>query len=133
MIPHKSKLFRAYLDLTFKLRKKINKREKYESVNSATTKLAPQQAMGQLSSVVPRIVATMAEHFDPFKPFMFTKLDIKDGFWRMSVSDRTESPPCFCAGTETARDLTKIILPTVADLDVHPLEHKIEPLHAELI
>ena len=44
----------------------------------------------------------------------------------------TESPPCFCAGTETARDLTKINLPTVADLDVHPLEHKIEPLHAEL-
>ena len=164
MVPHKSKLYRTILDLTFRLRKKMNKREKYESVNSATTKLAPQQAMGQLGSVVRRIVAVMAEHFDPSMPFMFTKLDIKDGFWRMAVSDSdawnfcyalpsespqdledieivvpnslqmgwTESPPCFCAGTETARDLMEIILPTAQELNVHPLELSMMPLLHEL-
>ena len=72
--------------MTFKLRKKLHK-EKYKSVNSATTKKAPQQAMGQLGSIVKRIVATMADHYNPTKLFMFTKLDIKDGFWRMAVSD----------------------------------------------
>lgn len=45
MIPHKSKEFRTILDLSFQLRHKGTK-DKYESVNSATTKLAPQQAMG---------------------------------------------------------------------------------------
>ena len=164
MVPHKSKLFRTILDLTFQLRKKLTNKEKYESVNSATTKLAPQQSMGQLGSVVKRIVATMADHFDPSKPFAFTKLDIKDGFWRMAVSNDdawnfcyalpsdvpqelddillvvpnslqmgwTESPPCFCSGTETARDLMEIILPTVEELDVHPLEYKMRPLQNEL-
>ena len=34
-----------------------------------------------------RIVATMADHFHPQKPFIFTKLDIKDSFWRMAVND----------------------------------------------
>ena len=164
MIPHKSKAFRTILDLSFQLKKKMTK-EKYESVNSATTKKAPQQAMGQLGSVVKRIVATMADHYDPTKPFMFTKLDIKDGFWRMAVSNEdawnfcyalpstspdqhidetmivvpnslqmgwTESPPCFCAGTETARDLMELMLPNVADLAMHPLEHKMEPRTADM-
>ena len=164
MIPHKSKEFRTILDLTFKLRKKRGK-ETYESVNSAITKKNPQQAMGQLGSVIKRIVATMADHYDPTKPFMFPKLDIKDGFWRMAVSDNdawnfcyslpsedpnqdiddiqivvpnslqmgwTESPPCFCAGTETARDLMEIMLPNVAELRRHPLEYKMEPRYKEL-
>ncbi len=107
----------------------------------------------------------MAEHFDPSKPFMFTKLDIKDGFWRMAVSDSdawnfcyalpseteqelddimivvpnslqmgwTESPPCFCAGTETARDIMEIMLPSVEELQAHPLEHKMMPLPKDLM
>ena len=86
MIPHKSKLFRCILDLSFQL-KNPRTGKKWESVNSATTKLSKQQAMGQLGSVVKRIVATMVDHYDPSKPFMFTKLDVKDGFWRMAVSD----------------------------------------------
>ena len=33
------------------------------------------------------MIATMAEHQDEDRPFMFVKLDIKNGFWRMSVSN----------------------------------------------
>ena len=159
MIPHKSKKFRCILDLSFQLR---NPRtgKKWESVNSATTKLSKQQSMGQLGQVVKRIVSTMADHYDPSKPFMFTKLDIKDGFWRMAVSDEaawnfcyvlpsetntgnlddiqivvpnslqmgwTESPPCFCAGTETARDVMEYMLPRAHELKIHPLEEKMKP------
>ena len=44
----------------------------------------------------------------------------------------TESPPSFCAGTEMAWDLMKIMLPNVKDLMVHPLEHKMEPRIGEM-
>ena len=160
MVPHKSKSFRCILDLSFKLKRQKGE-GKWESVNSTTIKQAPQQAMGQLGSVVKRIVATMADFFDPHKPFCFTKIDIKDGFWRMAVSDDEawnfcyvlpnsekasnniddtlivvpnslqmgwiESPPCFCAGTETARDIIELILPSAASLPKHPLEDRMEP------
>ena len=85
MVPHKSKLFRVIMDLSFQFKKKDG--SKWESVNSATTKLAPQQAMGQLGSVLWRIVALMADQCDPNRPFKLSKLDIKDGFWRMAVND----------------------------------------------
>ena len=39
----------------------------------------------------------------------------------------TESPPCFCAGTETARDLMDIMLPLTDELEVHNFEPKMEP------
>ena len=99
--------------------------------------------MGQLGSVIRRIVALMADHCDPKRPFKFSKLDIKDGFWRMAVNDEAawnfcyvlpsddqnvdiddiqivvpnslqigwcESPPFFCAGSETARDIIEELL-----------------------
>ena len=153
MVPHKSKLFRVILDLSFRFKKRDGSR--WESVNSATTKLAPQQSMSQLGSALKRIVATMADNFHPAKPFIFTKLDIKDGFWRMAVNntntwnfcyvlpsyprdtdiDNTEivvpnslqmgwceSPPFFCAGSETARDVIESLLPHGLGLPHHPLE-----------
>ena len=85
MVPHKSKKFRVILDLTFKLKRKDG--SLWESVNSATTKHAKQNSMSQLGSVVRRLIATMADHYDPGKPFAFSKLDIKDGFWRLGVND----------------------------------------------
>ena len=108
MVPHKSKLFRTILDLSFKLRKKVKKSEVYESVNSATTKKSPQQAMGQLDGVIKRIVATMADHYDPTKPFMFTKLDIKDGFWRMAVSNEDAWNFCYALPSKTEQEMDDI-------------------------
>ena len=84
----------------------------------------------------------------------FTKLDVKDGFWRMAVSDEDawnlccvlpylqtttniddieivvpnslqmgwcESPPFFCSGLETARDLMEKL--RTMDLPPHEFEH----------
>ena len=155
MVPHKSKKFRVIMDLSFRFSKKDG--SKWESVNSATTKLAPQQSMAQLGLALKRMVATMADNFDPDRPFKFAKLDIKDGFWRMAVNDENawnfvyvlpsenknvalddielvvpnslqmgwcESPPFFCAGSETARDVIEELLPKAASLPPHPLENK---------
>lgn len=76
-VPHKSRLFRMILDLSFRLQ---YKGQKIPSVNSATKLLAPAEAMVQLGQCIKRLIATLADNFDPNKPFVFSKLDIKDGF-----------------------------------------------------
>ena len=138
MVPHKSKAFRVILDLSFRLRQLCGKY--WESVNSATNRKAPKEAMAQLGHCIRRIISVMADNFDPQVPFMFAKFDVKDGFWRMAVNDDdawhfcyilptekpledidetefvvpnslqmgwAESPPYFCAASETARDVTE--------------------------
>ena len=155
MIPHKSKPFRCILDLSFKLK---HKGKCYPSVNENTNPMSKQQSMAQLGSVLKRIICQMARHYDPNHPFQFAKLDIKDGFWRMAVSDTDawnfcyvlptldknitlddveivvpnslqmgwcESPPFFCSGSETARDIIATI--HHQDLPPHYLEgHMLE-------
>ena len=151
MIPHKTRYFRTILDLSFRLR---HKGELLESVNSATEKLAPAESMIQLGNCVQRLIALLADNYNPKKPFLFAKLDIKDGFWRMSVNTEDawnfcyvlpsanencaledieivvpnclqmgwcESPPFFCAASETARDVIEALL-LETQLPPHPFE-----------
>jgi hypothetical protein len=63
MIPHKSRLYRCILDLSYQL--KINGKT-LPSVNSESAKLAPQSSMAELGNVINRIVHTMADpnHFN---------------------------------------------------------------------
>jgi hypothetical protein len=151
MIPHKSRSFRTILDLSFRLR---HLGKLMESVNSATVKQAPAESMVQLGNCVQRIIALLADNYDPSQPFLFSKLDIKDGFWRMAVNEEDawnfcyvlpqaeavtniedilivvpsclqmgwcESPPFFCAASETARDVIEALLEEV-NLPAHPFE-----------
>ena len=85
-IPHKSRLFRFILDLSFEL---IIDGKRFPSVNNSTRKMAKQESMEQLGQVIKRILHTMAQarKEDPTQVFHFAKLDIKDGFWRLAVSD----------------------------------------------
>ena len=92
LIPHKSRSFRCILDLSFNL--KI-KGKTIPSVNDGTSILSPQKAMAQLGWVTRRIIKTMADHYNPEKPFLFSKCDIKDGFWRMSVSQEDAWNFCY--------------------------------------
>ena len=155
MIPHKTRGFRAILDLSFNL---SHNGKFLPSVNEMTNKKAYAQSMNQLGQTIKRIIATMAKHHNPKKPFMFTKLDIKDGFWRMAVSDDDawnfcyvlpstskeitnldditivvpnslqmgwcESPPFFCSGTETARDVIADLINNDTILPSHIFEQQ---------
>ena len=88
--------------------------------------------MYELGNVIPWLIWAMALALDTGIPFMFTKVDLKDGYWRMGVNANDawnfayvllpinpgddvelvipdslemgwgESPPFFCAATETA-------------------------------
>jgi hypothetical protein len=130
-IPHKSKAFRSILDLSFRLR--LRSGGILASVNDSTVKLAPQGALDQLGHALSRIIHAFAEAEEDDKIFM-AKWDIKDGFWRMDCEEGeeynfayvlpqedgklvtlvmptslqmgwVESPPYFCAATETVRDI----------------------------
>ena len=160
MIPHKSRSFRCILDLSFTFH---HKGRAYPSVNATTNPQAKPEAMVQLGQCVKRLVAAMADTWteetskgNKPSPWKFAKLDIKDGFWRMLVSETDawnfcyvlpaekpldsiddieivvptclqmgwcESPPFFCAATETARDIIASLWQE-ATLPPHPMEQK---------
>ena len=150
-IPHKSRQFRMILDLSFSL--KVNGAP-IQSVNDASDKtLAPQHAMYELGNVIPRIIHTMAAAPNTGIPFLFSKVDLKDGYWRMVVDTTdawnfayvlppehptddpelvipdslqmgwSESPPFFCAATETARDVAAHQLATNQTPPKHHMEN----------
>ena len=43
--------------------------------------------MIQLGQCLQQLIATLADRYDKKTHFRFTKLDIRDGFWRLVVSD----------------------------------------------
>ena len=131
MIPHKSRGYRAILDLSFNIR--LQGRT-VPSVNESTIKTAPHGTLDQMGHALSRIVHAFAEAPKDTKIFL-AKWDIKDGFWRLDCEEGQEwnfayvlpsadpsaevelvvptylqmgwieSPPYFCAASETARDI----------------------------
>lgn len=131
MIPHKSRGYRAILDLSFRLR--LSSGKYVPSVNEATTLTAPRGAIDQMGHSLSRIVHAFAETSNDAAIFM-AKFDIKDGFWRLDCAAGeewnfayvmpqapgepiklvvpsslqmgwVESPAYFCVASETARDV----------------------------
>ena len=92
LIPHKSRSFRCILDLSFQLKVK---NKKLSSVNKGTRSKAPKKAMAQLGHSMNRIINILASHHDKSTPFYFSKCNIKDGFWRMSVSQQDAWNFCY--------------------------------------
>ena len=87
MIPHKARTYRAILDLSFEL---ALTGYVLPSVNDATRKMAPEDAINQIGSVLPRIIKAMATAPVDGGDIMFSKLDISDGFWRMVCKEGQE-------------------------------------------
>ena len=133
MIPHKSRLFRAILDLSFPVR--LVDGSIVPSVNAGTTKTAPRGAINQIGHSLQRIIHAFATA-DPQAKIFMAKWDIKDGFWRLDCEQGQEwnfcyvlpsltagpiqlvvptslqmgwieSPPYFCTASETARDVAE--------------------------
>ena len=146
MIPHKSRLFRAILDLSFGI--KLQSGEQVPSVNESSVKTAPKGAIDQMGQGLNRIIHAMAQAAPDEKVFM-AKWDIKDGFWRLDCQQDEEwnfayvlpqkegmpvklvvptslqmgwieSPPYFCAASETGRDVAEQYAETpVGSLENH--------------
>ncbi len=146
MIPHKSRQFRAILDLSFPV--KLEDGSLVPSVNDSTTKTAPRGAIDQIGHSLQRIIHAFATADENDKIFM-AKWDIKDGFWRLNCKTGEEwnfayalpseigapvqlviptslqmgwieSPPYFCTAAETARDVAEQYLQVpIGDLPAH--------------
>jgi hypothetical protein len=138
MVPHKSRKFRTILDLSFPIR--LQSGEQVPSVNASTIKSAPLGATTQLGHSLGRIIHAFASLSEDEKVFM-AKWDIKDGFWRLDCEAGEEwnfsyvlpnhdgksttlvvpnslqmgwieSPPYFCAASETGRDVAEQYIET---------------------
>jgi len=158
-VPHKSRLFCAILDLSYHLRLHGIY---LPSVNEATVPLSDHQAMDQMGKVLQRMIATVANTKNSHGLIVFAKWDIKDGFWRLVVSDEDvwhfcyvlprlseddpiqivkptclqmgwcKSPPLFCTASETARDIAQELLDQETPLPPHPLEDMCLPTELDL-
>jgi hypothetical protein len=150
MIPHKSRAYRAILDLSFGVRLKEGSR--VPSVNQSTTLTAPAGSIDQLGHSLSRIIHAFAEAGEDEKVFS-VKYDIKDGFWRLHCQQGeeynfayvlpqapgkpiklvvpsalqmgwVESPAYFCAASETARDVaTHYIETPIGSIEEHKFVH----------
>ena len=111
-IPHKSRKFRVILDLSFRFF--FNGAYK-ASVNDTTVPQAPVRSMGQLGTCFRRLIATMATNCDQNFPFRFSKLDVKDGFWRMVVSPSAAWNFCYVLPTANGKTVpledTELVVP----------------------
>lgn len=87
MIPHKSRMFWAILDLSFPVKLKDGSR--VPSVNEGTIKTAPRGAIDQIGHSLQRIIHAFAAADTNAKVFM-AKWDIKDGFWRLDCAQGEE-------------------------------------------
>ena len=72
--------------------------------------------MGQLGSTLKRLVAVMADNYNLNLPFLFTKLDIAEGFWRLVVSHLQAWNFCYVLpaidGLKVSLGETELVVPT---------------------
>jgi hypothetical protein len=108
MIPHKSRGFRAILDLSYSVRLA---HKSLPSVNESTVKTAPQGAIDQMGHVLSRIIHTFAEAVEDSKIFL-AKWDIKDGFWRLDCEEGQEWNFCYVLPPANASDPVELVVPT---------------------
>ena len=113
MIPHKTRSYRTILDLSFNL---MIDGKKLPSVNECTIPTAPQHSMKELGRVLERLVSLMAVAPSNSPDFRFSKLDIKDGFSRVKVTEQDSwifcyvLPPKIINGNVSLDDI-RIVVP----------------------
>jgi hypothetical protein len=83
MIPHKSRGFRAILDLSYSIRLRGGT---VTSVNKTMVKTAPHGSIDQMGHTLSCIIHAFAEADEDSKIFL-AKWDIKDGFWRLDCEE----------------------------------------------
>ena len=87
MIPHKSWKYRAILDLSYQL---LVAGYLLPLVNDATKDCAPEEAISQIGSVLPRIIEALARVDASDGPVSMMKVDLTDGFWRVMAKEGEE-------------------------------------------
>ena len=106
-IPHKSRAYRTLLDLSHELKK--GKKVLARSVNETTVPLAPEAALMQMGSAMPRIIVAMAQCPED-SIIYFSKFDITDGFWRVQNKIGKEYNFAFVMPTAEDKPIQIVVL-----------------------
>jgi len=91
-VPHKSHQFQAILDLSFQL---WLLGVKFPSINEAMLPLLDHKAMDQMGQVLRWLIHTVAQSNPAHGPVIFAKWNLKDGFWRLVVSEHDAWNFCY--------------------------------------
>ena len=88
MIPHKSRVFWAILDLSFALR--LANGDTVPSVNQTSVKTAPRGVINQMGQALTRLIHAFFAAAGGDEKVSKAKWDIKDGFWRLDCEEGEE-------------------------------------------
>ena len=105
MIPHKSRDYWTIIDSSFKL--KINDTT-MPSINEGTVQTTPQDSMRESGRVTERMVSLMDASPTGSSDFLFSKLDIKDGFWRVKIDENDAYHFCYVLPPEDSKEIMDI-------------------------
>ena len=87
-IPHKSCRYHMILDLSYGI---TISNTRYPFVNESTQPdVTPTHAMAELNHVLPCLIYTVVTAPEIHDLILFTKLDVKDGYWQMVVDPDDE-------------------------------------------
>ena len=90
----------------------------WPSVNDSSTQLEPPitNSMSQLGQVLPRLVHALATSPEENGPWVFMKLDIKDGFWRLVVPEQDEFNFCYVLPQLQPNEPVQIVVPSAIQM-----------------
>ena len=162
VVPQVGRRGRIILDLSFPVYQDVDGAITItqESVNDTTVLQAPSVPVKEIGRVLPRLLQYMRDTPAGIH-ILFCKLDISDGFWRLTVRPAdsfnfayvlpqkegepvrivvpsavqmgwVESPSLFCTVTESARDITQHLVDANVDLPPHPFEAQMNIQHVPL-
>ena len=87
MVPHKSRKYRAILDLSYQL---LVVGYLLPSVNDATKNFTPEEAISQIGSALPRIIGVLARLDVNGGVMRMMKVDLTGRFWRVMAKKSEE-------------------------------------------
>jgi hypothetical protein len=162
VVPQVGRRGRIILDLSFPVYQDLDGviTITQESVNDTTVLQAPSDPVKEIGKVLPRLLQYMRDTPVGLH-ILFCKLDISDGFWRLTVRPEdsfnfayvlpqqegepvrivvpsavqmgwVENPSLFCTVTESARDITQHLVDANVDLLPHPFEAQMNIQHVPL-
>ena len=109
-IPHKSWGYHMILNLSYGV---TTGTICHPSVNESTSPdVAPMHAMNELGRVLPRLIYAIATAPDNSGPILFSKLDVKDGYWRMVITPEDEWNFTYILPKLTPDEPTQLVIPS---------------------
>ena len=109
-IPHKSQGYRMILDLSYRVTIGTTR---HPSINESTRPdVAPTHAMSELGCVLPHLIYAVTTAPERCGPILFSKLDVKYGYWCMVIAPEDEWNFAYVLPKLTPNEATQLVIPS---------------------